>query len=116
MWLMYRDVWRVLATYPENRDSAVVDCGLYALTSRLGFNFSRIGVSSRGLVIKTAIVPKSAYIIATVPWHDVWARERGAHVWLSFTNVEDTEFRVNRVLVTTMQRRLRSEVPLGHVI
>ena len=111
----YRHIWRISSAYPARPGERITDCGFYAYFEWFAFNGTRIGVSSNGMEIKKAVIPKLFYVTAFVPWTDIWARTRGDHVWLSFTEVPDTELRYNKVLVAAMQHQLRRKVPFGHV-
>ena len=116
IWINYRHIWRIAAAYPARPDEKITDCGLYSYTFWFGFSGTRIGVSPNGMELKKAVLPKLIYVEAFVPWSDVWARQHGDHVSLSFTDVADTELQYNKVLVARMQHQLRREIPFGHVI
>ena len=113
--ITYRQIWRISRAYPARPGERISDCGFYAYSEWFGFNGTRIGVSSDGMEVKQAVIPKLLYVTAFVPWSEIWVRTRGHHVWLSFTDVPETELRYNKVLVAAMQHQLRRKVPFGHV-
>jgi hypothetical protein len=115
IWLSVKDVAKVGRHYPFPESERIINCGYYAMSQWFSWGGVHIGVSHNGLAIRQAIIPWLVHVRAFVPWEDTWMREHGDKVAIGFSEVPGFEMRLNRVVVATMQHRLRRKVPFGHV-
>lgn len=103
-------------TYPVPPDINVQTCGAYP--SLLGFfcTWFRVAVSVDGLLLTQVVVPFVWRVRTFVPWSDVVVRRSGERVLLGTTKVLTIEIPLNSVVLKTMQRCLKRELPIGHVV
>ena len=103
--------------YPFPDQLKPLRCGLYGYRRGLFWGWVRIDVNWDGLAITNMIVPFPFFPgpRAFVPWSDVHVRKQPTSITLGFTQVPSYELRLNKIVLKTMQHRLRGQVPFGHV-
>lgn len=108
---------RVLSqNYPTTNELIAKNCGVYPYGTWWFYSWIRVRVNSEGLALSQILIPFVWRVRAFVPWKDTFLSEDGDLVRIGAAQVPSFELALNKVVLSTMQHRLRRKVPFGHVV
>ena len=102
--------------YPATLDKKLIACGLYPSRLQFFYTYYRVAVNSDGMSLTQVVVPYVWRIRTFIPWPDVVAREKDELVLVGGIAVPGVEIPLSKIVLTTMQHRLKGRLPIGHFV